>query len=51
MTNQIHGEALKQFRQELYAEGILHDWDTIGTNDDTLLYVNNWPTTSFMELS
>ena len=38
-TNQIHEATLKQFREELYAEGILHDGDTIGTNDDTLLYV------------
>jgi hypothetical protein len=34
-----HGETLKQFREELYAEGILHDGDTIGTSDETLLYV------------
>jgi hypothetical protein len=32
-------DTLKQFREELYAEGILHDGDTIGTNDETLLYV------------
>jgi hypothetical protein len=40
MINRIHQEKLKQFREELYTEGILHDGDTIGTNDDTLLYVN-----------
>ena len=40
MINQIHQETLKQFREELYAEGILHEGDTIGTSDDTLLYVN-----------
>ena len=39
MTNRVHRETLKQFREELYAEGILHDGDTIGTNDETLLYV------------
>ena len=39
MANQVHGKALKQFREELYAEGVLHDGDTIGTNDETLLYV------------
>ena len=48
MINQIHQETLKQFREELYAEGILHDGDTIGTSDDTLLYVNNRPTISFI---
>jgi len=37
MTNQIRAETLKQFREELYTEGILHDGDTIGTNDDTLV--------------
>jgi hypothetical protein len=37
MINQIHQETLKQFREELYAEGILHDGDTVGTDDDTLL--------------
>ena len=41
MTNQIGSETLKQFREELYAEGILHDGDTIGTSDDTLVYVND----------
>lgn len=37
----VHGEKLKQFREDLYAEGILHDGDTIGTDDGTLLYVYN----------
>jgi hypothetical protein len=37
MANQVHGETLKRFREELYAEGILHDGDTIGTSDGTLL--------------
>ena len=40
MANRVHEETLKQFREELYAEGILHDGDTIGTGDDTLLYVH-----------
>ena len=35
----IHQETLKQFREELFAEGILHEGDTIGTNDETLLCV------------
>jgi hypothetical protein len=35
----IHQEALKQFREELFAEGILQEGDTIGTNDETLLCV------------
>jgi hypothetical protein len=39
MANRVHGNILKQFREELYSEGILHDGDTIGTNDGTLLYV------------
>lgn len=47
MIDLIHQETLKQFREELYAEGILHDGDTIGTNDETLLCVNNKPSISF----
>jgi len=37
MIDLIHQETLKQFREELFAEGILHEGDTIGTNDGTLL--------------
>lgn len=40
MNYKIQEETLKQFKEELYAEGILHDGDTFGTNE-TLLYVNN----------
>ena len=39
MIDLIHQEALKQFREELFAEGILHEGDTIGTSDETLLCV------------
>ena len=39
MIDLIHQEALKQFRKELFTEGILHEGDTIGTNDETLLCV------------
>ena len=48
MTDQIHEETLKQFRKELYSEGVLHDGDSVGTDDNTLLYVNNGPTFSFV---
>ena len=41
MIDLIHQETLKQFREELFAEGILHEGDTIGTNDGTLLCVDN----------
>ena len=47
MIDLIHQETLKQFREELFAEGILHEGDTIGTNDETLLCVNNRPSRSF----
>ena len=40
-TDLIQQQTLKQFREELFAEGILHEKDTIGTNDETLLYANN----------
>ena len=43
MIDLIHQETLKHFREELFAEGILHEGDTIGTNDETLLCVNNRP--------
>jgi hypothetical protein len=39
MIDLIHQETLKQFREELFTEGILHEGDTIGTNDETLLCV------------
>jgi len=29
---------LQTFREQLYAEDILHDGDTVGTDDETLLY-------------
>lgn len=29
---------LETFRQELFKEGIIHNGDTIGTDDETLLY-------------
>ncbi|CAA7261570.1 unnamed protein product [Cyclocybe aegerita] len=32
-----HDEILKRFREELYDEDILHDEDSIGTDDETLL--------------
>ena len=31
-------EGLETFRRELFNEGILHDGDTIGTDDETLMY-------------
>ena len=39
MIDLVQQETLKQFRAELFAEGILHEGDTIGTNDETLLCV------------
>jgi hypothetical protein len=38
MSSDIHGqnEILTQFRNILTEEGILHDGDTIGTDDGTL---------------
>ncbi len=30
---------MKQFREELVKEDLLHDGDSIGTDDETLLYV------------
>ncbi|KAG6906621.1 hypothetical protein DXG01_012939 [Tephrocybe rancida] len=32
-----HAEALKTFRERVFDEGILHDGDTVGTDDETLL--------------
>ncbi|KAJ7863136.1 CRAL TRIO domain-containing protein [Mycena olivaceomarginata] len=37
MAAQTHEEILKTFRETLFAEGILHEGDTIGTDDETLL--------------
>ena len=48
MIDLIHQETLKQFREELFAEGILHEGDTIGTNDGTLLCVNDRLSISFI---
>jgi hypothetical protein len=39
MAAQTHEEILKTFRETLFAEGILHEGDTIGTDDETLLCV------------
>lgn len=39
MKDGKHDEILAQFREQLVNEDILHDGDTIGTDDDTLLYV------------
>jgi hypothetical protein len=37
--DETHGvEGLETFRRELFNEGILHDGDTIGTDDETLMY-------------
>lgn len=36
-------QVLKSLRRELFDEGILHDGDTIGTDDETLLYVHDLP--------
>ena len=36
-----HDEILTQFRNILNEEGILHDGDTIGTDDSTLQWVNS----------
>ena len=30
---------LQEFREGLLKEGLIHDKDTIGTDDETLLYV------------
>ena len=40
MIDLIHQETVKHFREELYAEGILNEGDSIGTDDETLLCVN-----------
>ncbi|KAG6830982.1 hypothetical protein H0H87_006633 [Tephrocybe sp. NHM501043] len=32
-----HAETLKIFRERMFEEGILHDGDTVGTDDETLL--------------
>ncbi|KAK7048347.1 CRAL-TRIO domain-containing protein [Favolaschia claudopus] len=37
MSTSNHSETLKIFRETLYDEGILHEGDTIGTDDETLL--------------
>ncbi|KAF7365234.1 CRAL-TRIO domain-containing protein [Mycena venus] len=37
MPAPTHDEILKTFRTELFDEGILHEGDTIGTDDETLL--------------
>ncbi len=34
---------LDEFRQGLVNEGLIHDGDTIGTDDETLLYVLSFP--------
>lgn len=34
-------DTLYRFRSELVAEGYLHDGDSIGTDDETLLYVQS----------
>lgn len=34
-------ETLAVFRKELFAEGLLHEGDTVGTDDETLLYVES----------
>ena len=39
MKDEKHDEILAQFREQLVNEDILQDGDTIGTDDDTLLYV------------
>ncbi|PPQ69102.1 hypothetical protein CVT25_004599 [Psilocybe cyanescens] len=36
-TQSNHSETLKSFRASLFAEGILHEGDTVGTDDETLL--------------
>jgi phosphatidylinositol/phosphatidylcholine transfer protein len=32
-------EILKEFRRQVEEEGIIHEGDTVGTNDDTLLWL------------
>lgn len=32
-------QILKEFRQQVEEEGIIHDGDTVGTDDDTLLWL------------
>lgn len=39
MSSRNQEDILKTFRQQLEEEEILHDGDTIGTDDETLLYV------------
>ena len=40
-------DVLKVLREQLFAEGILHEGDTIGTDDLTLLYVFDGPISQF----
>jgi hypothetical protein len=37
MLTQSHEEILHTFRKELFEEDILHDGDSLGTDDETLL--------------
>lgn len=39
MAPKDEAATLKQFREELVKEDLLHDGDSIGTDDETLLYV------------
>lgn len=32
-------QILKEFRQQVEEEGIIHDGDTVGTDDETLLWL------------
>jgi CRAL/TRIO, N-terminal domain len=36
--DKTHADVLETFRRELFDEGILHEGDTIGTDDESLLY-------------
>lgn len=41
-------DTLKTFRDQLFAEGILHEGDSIGTDDPTLLSVYKSPVLQFV---
>lgn len=37
--NQVEADTLAQFRKEVYEEGIIAEGDTLGTDDETFMWV------------
>jgi hypothetical protein len=48
MAPKDEGAVLKQFREELVQEDMLHEGDSIGTDDETLLCVAIYSITGFV---